>query len=44
MDPDDQNYISKDMKYFNGLLKSYKGHTENEWIAISKIWLVLVKI
>ena len=38
------NYVPKDQESFNSLIKLYKGNTENEWIAISKIGLVVSKI
>ena len=41
MDPDDQKYVPKGQDYFNGLIKFYKGHTENECLAVSKIALVV---
>ena len=37
MDPDDQKYVPNKQEAFNGLLKSYKVHTENERLAVSKI-------
>ena len=44
MDHDDQKYVLEEQEAFNGLLKSYKGHTENELLAVSKIGLVGSKI
>ena len=44
MDPDGQKYISKYQEAFNGLLKLYIGHTENGWLAVSKIGLVIWNI
>ena len=43
-DPDNLKYILEEQEAFNGLLNSYKGHTENEWLAVSKIKLVGSKI
>ena len=37
MDPDDQKYVPNDQEDFNGLLNLYKGRTENERLAVSKI-------
>ena len=44
MDPDDQKYVPKDQEGFNGILKSYRGHAENEWLDVSRIGLVVSKI
>ena len=44
MDPDDQKYVPTEQEFLNGLIKSYKGHTENEWLVVSKIGLVVKKI
>ena len=44
IDPDDQQYAPKDQEDFNGLIKSYKGHTENEWLDVSKIAQAVLKI
>ena len=43
-DPDVQKYVLEEQEAFNGLLKSYKGHKENEWLAVSKIGIVGLKI
>ena len=44
MDPDDQKYILEYQEAFKILIKSYKGHTENEWLSVSKIGLLVSKI
>ena len=44
MDPDDKKYAPKEQEFLNGLIKSYKGHTENKWRDVSKIGLFVLKI
>ena len=43
-DPDDQRYVLEEHKSFNGLLKLYKGNTENEWLVLYKIGIIVSKI